>query len=524
MFRIALVDMFSNGSNGSNYGHLCISASLKRAAFEVYNIFGRNNLRNTPEIPNPQLLAFDKLVKEIKPDLVGFSITSILSYSFAAKMAARIKSFSNIPIIFGGAYPSIDPEFSIANANIDYVCVGEADESIVELCQRLSQGSSGDGIPGVMSKKRSTFIRRDPPKNLDTLPFQDIASDKIYSILLDGRIINRNINSSLCWYVTRCSRGSCPFSCTFCNNEQLRNLYKPGEYFRQRSPQNVIEELRRYLKINSKCRFIFFYDEIFYFNNQWTKEFSAQYKKHINLPFYIWLHPKMIKEEKIMLLKSAGLWGVILGIESASEETRKNVYGRGETQEDILKADRLFSKYKVNKTYDFIIDHPWESATELRDTFDLLIQINRPLRINMHSLVILPNTKLEKRAIKEGLLKEGEAAKRIVDAPVDISRKFQWFRADSHRLGLARDYWVFLIFLTAIPVFPKWLLKLLSRHTITNNRHVVKTLLFVFRKLSLVKLTLEPIRLWFIEKRLQRVGNALNSQRSYIKDTLKRAL
>ena len=123
-------------------------------------------------------------------------------------------------------------------------------------------------------------------------------------------------------------------------------------------------------------------------------------------PFEIWLNPNTTREVNISKLKQAGLKSAVTGIESASEETRKKVYLRTESTEDTIKADRILSKYGIRKTYDFIIDHPWECQTELHDTFEFALNMKKPFELNMHSLVLLPGTELAKRAIRENLSTE----------------------------------------------------------------------------------------------------------------------
>jgi hypothetical protein len=171
-----------------------------------------------------------------------------------------------------------------------------------------------------------------------------------------------------------------------------------------------------------------------------------------------------VKENNIAALASAGLQGVILGIESACEETRKKVFLRPESNDEIVKVDAILHKYGVQRAYDLIVDHQWESPTELADTFELVSRLQNPFKVNMHSLILFPETQLAKRAIREGLAKDEHEIIEGIFADLNDSRqKFQWVRQVPVQRDLGRAYWVFLILCLGNPKIPTRLVKFLSR-------------------------------------------------------------
>jgi len=471
MFRIALISLYDMGT----HGHRCLSSALKHHGFEVHNIyFGDQVIQDVPLTSEKELLSFDHLVQQLRPNLVGLSVTSLFSHPLAANLSSRIKSFSDTPIIFGGPHPTIVPRFCLEEAKIDYVCIGEGEESVVELCKGLSSGKKTDDIPGIMTKETLRYLQRNPPQVLDQLPFQDIENENKYLILSDGSVIEGEPALRTTSYNTKCSRG-CPFRCGYCSAAYLRSLCESGKFYRKRSVQNVIAELRRYLEINPNCRAIGFWDDNFPFDLSWVEEFSSQYKKLIHLPFHIWAHPNTINDRLMGALKSAGLKSVISGVESASDRTRKEIFLRPESREDILKADRVLSKQGIEKTYDFITDHPWENQTELEDTFELLTKLKRPFKINMHNLFLFPNTELAKRTIKEGRMTEKGMIENIISNVQSTSRTFQWIRGIPRQRNLERAYWIFLIMCIGNSKIPLWFIKFLSRLKILRKYPILLT-------------------------------------------------
>ena len=389
----------------------------------------------------------------------------MLSHLPSVAVSRRIKACADVPIIFGGPYPALLPEYCIRNAPIDYVSIGEAEESLLEVCQRIAVGKSVDDVRGILSRRTMSFVRRDPPEDVDALPFPDIdeGPDKYLISSADGSIIEGEPFYRGGGYTTKCSR-NCPFNCSFCSAPNVRQLASPGMSLRRRSVGRIIAELRRARELNPRIGAMGFWDDTFPAEAKWLAEFSEEYRKHINLPFHIWAHPKTVKETNMAALASAGLKGVIMGVESACEETRKKVFLRPESNDEIVKVDEILHKYGVDRAYDLIVDHQWESPTELPDTFALLARLKNPFKVNMHSLVLFPETQLAKRAIREGLAKDENEIIEGIFADINDSRhKVQWVRRVPVYEDLTRAYWVFLILCLGNPKIPTRLVTFLSR-------------------------------------------------------------
>jgi anaerobic magnesium-protoporphyrin IX monomethyl ester cyclase len=430
------------------HGHRSLSAMLKQQGFDVYNVFfGDKIIQDLPIVSTRELDAIEHLMKNIQPDLVGLSITSLLCHPAALAVMERVKRAVDVPVIWGGPYPSLLPDYCVRNAPVDYVCVSEGEDSVSELCARLAAGASGDDVAGIFSRKTMRLVRRDPPNNVDLLPLPDIDVDSRKYLIssADGSITEGDPFHRTGGYNTKCSR-NCPFNCSFCSAPNVRQLASAGVSLRRHSVPRIIEELLHARELNPKVSVVGFWDDTFPAEKNWVEEFATSYREKINLPFHIWAHPKTVRESNIAALASAGLKGTLLGIESACEETRKKVFLRPESNAEIVKVDEILERHGVDRGYDIIVDHPWESPTELQDTFDLMAQLKNPFRVNMHSLILFPETSLAKRAIREGLAKDEQELIDCILVNVDEARnKFQWVRRVPLQRDLRRAYWVFLI-------------------------------------------------------------------------------
>jgi len=468
MFKIAFIDLFNSG----NYGVRCLSSFLKLHDFKVINIYAENYLQDFNRFSNKQIGAVENLIITLNPDLIGFSMLSVFCHDHYIKLAARIKTITKAPIIVGGPYPSVAPDFILKEPCIDYICIGEGEESLLEMCRLLDSGKSVEKVPGILSKYGSEYVRRDPPQNLDILPYPDISMSDLYVINRNGSISEVDPASKVIQYHPKASRG-CIYSCSYCCNERIRGLYSSScKYYRIKSVQRIIDELQQYKNKNCFIKRLFFIDDTFPFMHSWIEEFCEEYKNKIGLPFSVWMNPTTINRENIALLRYAGLYMVVMGIQSASDVTRNLVFNRIETKEHILRSDQLLSEYGIAKHYDFLIGHPWEDKDELKDILDLLMKCKGQVySVAMHSLAFFEGTALEEHAVKEGIIKREENFKNLTIDSLTMVRNYLWTKGVPKSYDVIKRNKIALIYLLTGPFFwPKILIKFLSRLIFYNNR------------------------------------------------------
>ncbi len=472
MYKVALISLHDIGT----YGHRCLSSALKKNGFDVSNIFFRSNsvYQEAKPVSNTELQTLCSLIMKINPAIIGINIHSSFGHILAETIIGKIKLITDAPIIMGGVHPTILPEYCMKNSKTDYICVGEGEESMIELCKSL-QKNIKTNIPGIISRKYPEFTPRVILKSLDEFPHQDFGDNGMFSINIDGKIIEGDPLLKSDYYFTKASRG-CPFHCSFCTVSTLRNITGSKKFCRLRSVDNVIEELSEFISLNKNCKNIRFWDDTFPYNGGWVREFSEKYKQRINLPFDIWLNPDTTNEENIALLKISGLRRATIGIESASEETRTKIFLRTESKTDIINADNILSKHRVEKVYDLILDHPWESQTEFQETFSFAQSIIRPYKLNMHSLILFPCTNLSQRAINENISSEQDILSNVINDPDSNLLKMQWVKEIPTQQSKKRNFWIFLIYSTFNPLIPRNILNNIANSPLLNKHPEVFSL------------------------------------------------
>lgn len=414
-------------------------------------------------------------------DLIGVSVVTD-EFPNAKFVTEKIKETFSIPIIWGGAHPSISPEECLKYADI--VCIGEGEEALLELCEKIDTNSDYTSVKNLWIKKDNIIITnevRSLVENLDEFPFPDFELKNKYILTFDDHVefAEGHMENT---YNLMTSRG-CPHSCSYCYNNQRRKMYsRKGKYLRFRSVNNVIDEL---ILIKSKFKSInyinFWDDNLVSRSIEELERFSEFYKQRVNLPFYCLASPGKLNEEKIRLLKACGLNLMQIGVQTGSKAISRDIYHRHDENKVIINLANLLHKYKVQGKYDIIFNNPYETKKNILETINLLLKLPKPWIINGYNLVFYPGTEIYEKALKDGYIHlnnidENSSIYSPINSPLD-----GWNNKLSNRLYFCnysienKRYLNSLIAL--IPYYPYQLIKLLSFNENVLTKAIVRLLM-----------------------------------------------
>ncbi|MCX7012912.1 MAG: radical SAM protein [Candidatus Sumerlaeota bacterium] len=386
--RILLVSLFDEWCLGLRSlsavlradGHTVFLAWLRSMA-EMHDAAGEGDPEgyHTPpgSVAGRDFRALADLARRLDPDLVGLSLTSNY-YGLAVKTTALLREalgVPGVPVVWGGIDPTANPDLAIEAADI--VCLGEGEGAATDLARALAAGQPIDHIPNLWVRSNGGIQRNDVRSliaNLDRLPFPDFEPrGKFYVHGGEAREgappAVSHLNTS---YPTICSRG-CPFSCTYCCNSMLRDLYGAKGYIRRHSVGYALGEIRRHLASNPQINFIEFHDDVFGIQLPWLREFAEDYPGRVGLPFFAYTEPSLCTPERVALLKKAGMAYTILGVQSGSPRTLREIYQRNASPKRILQAVRLLRQEGIVTIIDLIGRNPLETEDDCRETLELLL-------------------------------------------------------------------------------------------------------------------------------------------------------
>ena len=461
-FKVCLISLYSSSSIGLRY----IAAVLRDQGFDVSMIFfkEKNIALDLMELPTQD--EYDrlmKLVKDINPDLIGIGVRSSF-LTIGGEITRRIQKELGKPVIWGGTHATVAPEHSIQTA--DMICLGEGEFAMLELAQRLSAGLDISDIQNLWIRQNGTVFRnpiRPLLADVNTLPYPDFVKENKYFVDKDT-VTNDDPGLQVFNLDIMTSRG-CPFQCSYCSNSLFHNLYKgKGRMVRQRSPRNVLDEIKSQRALFPKLKRIDFIDEVFSWEQAWVEEFVEEYKRDIGLPFHCMQHPNMTNKDIMKMLKDAGLERVEVGIQSGSERVRKEIFERRVSDEKLIRTGQILRDVKIVPFYDVIVDNPFETSEDKKQGLDLLLKMPRPFYMHMFSLIYFPNTVLTKKALESKLITEN-------DVEGKVSKSFdQMYVSLRHPRPDIDRFWISLYSLTSKSFVPKPLIKFLSgRKMLQNN-------------------------------------------------------
>ncbi|MCG2712050.1 MAG: B12-binding domain-containing radical SAM protein [Candidatus Omnitrophica bacterium] len=368
----------------------CLSAVLKEAG-HITDLAFEIGLDGTFYFPLRQGTKHNAILKKIRrfnPDLILFSSTTNL-FPWVREVSEAIKKKFSVPILVGGVHPTIASEKVIADKNIDMICIGEGEDAIVELVNKMEKKIPVYDTRNIWFKQDSEVIRNEVRPlipNLDELPFPD--KELFYKY---GCFTTR-------LYVMT-SRG-CPYDCSYCYNTLLKKLYNKDKtsYTRRRSVKSVINELEIYKKqFNAKS--IYFYDDIFNYNKQWVIEFAPVYRNRIGLPYYCILRPNLIDKELVGALKNSGCQRVAIGFESGNETVLNEVLNRKMGIKQLREAVAILKENRLKVDLYVMLGLPGETSKEMIDTANEVLAL-RPDSIFPHIYYPFIGTALMKKAVE----------------------------------------------------------------------------------------------------------------------------
>jgi len=389
----------------------------------------------------------DHMIEDVirdRPDLLCFSVLTD-NVRWALNAASKIREKLNALTLFGGIHAYSVPERLIQKAEVDAICLGEGEEIIAELADRLERDRPFHDIAGLYTKINGKIVRnpaRPLNENLDTIPFPDknlyYGPYPFYQQM----------------YTLIASRG-CPNNCTYCNNNVTRKLYQgKGKYLRLRSVENVMEELR-YARATWALRAVDFHDDIFTTNKEWIRRFCEAYKRDIRLPFKCIAHVKFLDEETLYLLEDAGCRNIQVGVETFDEDIRRKILNRHMSNEQLRKALMPIQKTRIGLIADHMFALPHENEASQVVSAQFYNEI-RPKAIYGSWLTCYPQSSITRYCLDHGIISTDD-----LEAMEEGNSK-QMLTVGGQMKGY-RELRPFQFILGYIPVFPKWLISFLLR-------------------------------------------------------------
>ncbi|MBI1388999.1 MAG: radical SAM protein [bacterium] len=337
-------------------------------------------------------LDYDGLEAEIrrrKPDVVGVQAMTftVIDATLTAKLVKKIDP--SIPVVFGGPHVYIYPTETLRIPQVDYIVIGEGEETTAALMDALAEGRDPATVPGIGYKQGGEAkLTPSVPLNqsLDDLPMPArhlTPVDRYYSVLARETPITTMMTS----------RG-CPMQCIFCDRPHL------GKQFRYRSPQSVVDEMEACQRMG--VREIFIYDDTFTIRRDRVMEICRLYRERgLTIRWDARAHINTINEKMLDAMAASGCSRLHYGVEAGTEEITK-VLKKGIDLQRTRDVFRETKRRGMTTLGYFMIGNPGETREQAIETIEFARRLDADF-IHLSVATPFPATELYRLAFKVGL-------------------------------------------------------------------------------------------------------------------------
>ncbi len=315
-------------------------------------------------------------------------------------------------LVLGGHGPSPIPSYILKETGADIICIGESEETIIELayCKAIEETPSlirgisyfneiGNGL-----SKISSTEKRKPIKDLDSIPLPQysIFPMEKYSNCL--KFPGMDKNDKLLPIIT--GRG-CTNSCNFC--------YRMQKGIRLRSMDRVIDEMH-ILQNFYGITYFNICDELFGYPKKRVFQFQEELEKmDLKIKYFCAVRVDTVDKEIIQVLKETGCKFLNFGFESSDQKVL-DLMGKNTTIEQNIEALELSKKAGLNIGLNFIWGNKGDTMKSLNDNVKLIKKYSSHVQLRtIRPVTAYPGCDLYYKAIENGFL----------NGPEDFFEKFK---------------------------------------------------------------------------------------------------
>ncbi len=328
------------------YSLLAVAAVLDLQKYEVIiiddNVSQKQNYQNELLASEPELLC------------VGISSMVGAQIKGAVKFAKSVRDLTHpIPIIWGGALPTMLPQETASHPCVDIAVQGQGEITFREVVKRLEANESLKGVEGITYRDQDGKMVQNSPRSfvdLDEFP----PYTEVYPLVKLENYIwpDEHIASHTISYHS--SQG-CPFNCGFCCEV---SLWK--RWWSSLSASRILDDIQ-YLVKHFGVNGIKFYDSEFFINRKRALDFAqGLIDRQLDIRWAASIHPKNLHrmtDKHLSLLHQSGLTRLLIGAESGVQQ-ELDLIDKKVSKEVIYEAAKRCAQHEIVICFTFVTGYP----------------------------------------------------------------------------------------------------------------------------------------------------------------------
>ncbi|MDY6791359.1 MAG: radical SAM protein [Thermodesulfobacteriota bacterium] len=384
-------DFYSTSIRRQPLGILYLISSIKSAGYHVSFINGHSPKKHKLPIPaefsylnkyisnnNPALsfpfknyyhfgLSFQEIEKQIKSTDADIYFISALFTPYYQEtdeiihIIKRVNPFSKI--VVGGYHAALYPEYYLQKLDVDFVIIGEGEQSSVQLLDSLINDKDILKVPNLAFRKKDEMVKTEKKyiQDINAIPYPS----RKFLKARDFKMYRARAVSMIT------SRG-CPNKCDFCTGKIIW-----GKRYRARSIESVLSEIDRCIH-QYEIKIINFEDDNIFAHKSravelLTELYHFQRIHDVSLDFTAMngISIEQLDEEILNLMKQAGFRELNISLVSYSEQLQKR-YNRPFDTKKFADIANMARTLGMNVRSYFILGLPNQTKEEIEATINFL--------------------------------------------------------------------------------------------------------------------------------------------------------
>jgi radical SAM superfamily enzyme YgiQ (UPF0313 family) len=290
--------------------------------------------------------------------------------------------------IIGGSGFSLMPVQILAYVGADFGVAGEGEELLPRLLAILESGGDMTGLPGVILPGCPDF---QPPQLVHAPGTPDRSLFDVVKYHREGGMAN-----------VQTKRG-CPFGCIYCTYPLLE-----GRGMRLRPVADIIAEIRS-LVDDYGVSYLYFVDDIFNYPPEFAEKLCrAMTAERLPVNWSAFINPDFISAGLLQAMQEAGCDAVEFGSDSGSPTMLRNL-GKSFNVDAIRDSSRLCQELGLDFAHYILFGGPGETRETVLESFALMDEVAPTAVIAMTGIRIYPGTLLERCALRDGIISDGDS-------------------------------------------------------------------------------------------------------------------
>ena len=297
------------------------------------------------------------ILREYRPTIVGLSTMTPMLRGVLKILRATRKHDPNIVTVLGGPHVTSFRNHTLCHPEIDFAIAGYGELSTALLIEQLMGGRRFRSVPGLIYREGAD-VKINPVDDaavaIDAFPFPDRS-------LIDLRSYRCPVGVQNVMATVMSSRG-CPYPCTFCNS--------PDKIHRERSIENVIDELRELEKLGTSE--VFFFDDLFALRAERILGFCESLAKSgLRTRWAMKARIHTMTRELAREMRKAGCERVHFGIEADTDEMLRTLK-KGVTVAQIRDSAGWCYEAGIKTVGSFMINLPGDTPGAILRRFEFV--------------------------------------------------------------------------------------------------------------------------------------------------------